>query len=135
MPGDGSIDTVAVKASKREREVRHQRKEDEDCGHARSGADEVAAARDLSFLAGLLTAPGSCLFGLVGLCHILGSRSSASSNRRSAISNQRSAINAAISALVSKSFPKHPRRGQSGRRTSAASTPPLRRAAPSRADS
>jgi hypothetical protein len=43
-------------------------------GHTGCGADQIAAARDLSFFARFLAASRGCLFGLVGLWHKLSGR-------------------------------------------------------------
>src|SRR5260370_32171756 len=91
---------------------RHQGEENEGSSDAGGGGDKIAAAGHLPFFAGFLSASRCRLLGLVGLWH------------KSVVGGQK------ISELVSKSFPRLPERGRSGRRKSAARTPPHRTTAP-----
>ncbi len=69
VAGNGALQAVMEKAAPGEGEARHQGEQNKGRGHARSGADKIAAAGDLSFFAGLLAPSRGCLFGLVGFCH------------------------------------------------------------------
>ncbi len=68
VAGDGAV-TQSRKKRARRVETSTSGKQDESSRHTGGSADQIAAARDLAFLASFLTAPRSCLFGLVGLCH------------------------------------------------------------------
>ena len=118
VAGDGAVDAVAKERAPSEGKRRHHGKQHEGSRHTGGSADQIAAARDLAFFAGFLTAPRSCLFGLVGLCH------------RSVASSQLPVVSAQVSKILSEASRALPKRASKKRGQKA--TAPHRSARPSR---